>query len=1083
MSTLMRSLEKQDDQQLLRLFVRESDGLAFNYFVGRHAGLVNSIVGSRIPDSDLAKDVAQQVFILAAKKAGSLLDHPTISGWLSRTAVLKAKKMMRREINRKKREASYSEKIEILDQRFSEEEYDMVQQAIGDLSGEYRSAILLRFQGGKSFEEIGQMMGKTPGAAQRLISRAVSKLRGLVQERSGQAGAGAASFVAFLSICFSPKGSAAELGKSAILTEEFIQEVSRISAGSPGLWGKFSSMMGLKQICLLLAAFLAVVGLFVNHEKSREQDPEQEAANLRESLNLSFGRQVPDERLRILRATRLEGRSLAEKMTDLYLADDGEAVVEIQFRLKGRSAKELEALLEGVGDFPGEGPAVRVLRSLIIDELMAFIPRETTKLALSMRLVVEGAQALSYWAKSEPSQALEWYMEQEAKGEVWERRLWAAHDGSWLGLKRKNGGKGVFTPERVVGGNSSNRKLIDSVTFLTGHLFYGLAEGDFEQALGALAIIPESELDGAYHGISAYCWNHEQHDLFESLIEQIPGKEKRAEVAINYGSFVKSRWSGFNASFSAYYDILKRGGVEEGDLRQAMGRAAMKAAPENQDFVGSWMLDHLLGTTDGMSLFGQVFTAWVAGNVYATADWMERLENDENVNQLALQFVRAAGEGRLRIPKESAEMIASAISDPQLRELAQKAVDTGDFDPNLRPIIPPVVVRYELGDDIHGGVVMEVPQAGQAVPTRDEIAKRQEEYPDLISLDVPEPVELSFSGPSHDGLPPDRADLSEFVQGLLEEYREEREKADVWKGSRLQQTLAGERVSGKLWSLSPRDLRRVVEEIEKDASGKMEFSGEAKVKKEIVSIHFESYFDGDAALLGMRALNIWAQKDSDSAIAWALGRRLQFSPNRNLMTEIALALVDQDIEKAVRVAQATPPQGAGRDPLEVIAGARMDFGSLEKLIKIALEFPQARRQNVLYAAGKGLLYQRGFESAQNFYLGLDDHPLEINMFLLGITASSFDRLSEVKADWLIEVSPDGWETANARNLIRRWMSEDYIAAANWLNARDPGLVKDYGVLQFVHDLRGFAPEMAKEWATVIRDPDVKQKAKNLLTQQ
>lgn len=233
----MRLLFEDNDRDLLTSFVKRGDADAFELLVARHSALVLGLVRSRVSDCGIEKDVAQQVFILLAKKADSLLDHPSITGWISRTAVLECKKMMRREANLKKRESAYVEKVEIQDRRFSEEEFGLVHQVLGELPEDYQKAILLRYHDQKSFEEISEIVGRSPGAAQRLISRALTKLRDLVKGSPDQSGIGAAKFSALLTLSCAPKGSAAVLGAKAILTKSFLVKAFQIATVKSGLLG------------------------------------------------------------------------------------------------------------------------------------------------------------------------------------------------------------------------------------------------------------------------------------------------------------------------------------------------------------------------------------------------------------------------------------------------------------------------------------------------------------------------------------------------------------------------------------------------------------------------------------------------------------------------------------------------------------------------------------------------------------------------------------------------------------------------------------------------------------------------------
>jgi RNA polymerase sigma-70 factor (ECF subfamily) len=57
------------------------------------------------------------------------------------------------------------------------EEEDAVRRAVDGLPDDYRRAIALRYQEGRSFEEIGAELGLSPNAARKLLVRAVERVR------------------------------------------------------------------------------------------------------------------------------------------------------------------------------------------------------------------------------------------------------------------------------------------------------------------------------------------------------------------------------------------------------------------------------------------------------------------------------------------------------------------------------------------------------------------------------------------------------------------------------------------------------------------------------------------------------------------------------------------------------------------------------------------------------------------------------------------------------------------------------------------------------------------------------------------
>src|ERR1035441_2158567 len=75
-----------DDLTLLREYARRNSETAFAALVSRHINLVYSVALRQVRDAHLAEEVTQVVFIILARKAGSLGSRTIVSGLLCRTA-------------------------------------------------------------------------------------------------------------------------------------------------------------------------------------------------------------------------------------------------------------------------------------------------------------------------------------------------------------------------------------------------------------------------------------------------------------------------------------------------------------------------------------------------------------------------------------------------------------------------------------------------------------------------------------------------------------------------------------------------------------------------------------------------------------------------------------------------------------------------------------------------------------------------------------------------------------------------------------------------------------------------------------
>src|ERR1039457_73461 len=93
-----------NDHELLTQYARTASEAAFANLVARYVDLVYSAALRFTGNAHHAQEITQAVFIILARKAGSLRRSTVLSGWLYQTARLTAANFVKGEIRRQRRE-------------------------------------------------------------------------------------------------------------------------------------------------------------------------------------------------------------------------------------------------------------------------------------------------------------------------------------------------------------------------------------------------------------------------------------------------------------------------------------------------------------------------------------------------------------------------------------------------------------------------------------------------------------------------------------------------------------------------------------------------------------------------------------------------------------------------------------------------------------------------------------------------------------------------------------------------------------------------------------------------------------------
>src|SRR5262245_45517724 len=145
-----------DDCHLLRAWVEHRDEGAFRALVDRHLNLVYSVARRLVADEQLAEDVAQGTFIVLARTAPSLVRIKALPVWLYHTTRYAAAQAIRAEARRADRHRRFADMQLTETGSFWELVAPHLESALAQLRAKDREALVLRFMGELTIEQVGK---------------------------------------------------------------------------------------------------------------------------------------------------------------------------------------------------------------------------------------------------------------------------------------------------------------------------------------------------------------------------------------------------------------------------------------------------------------------------------------------------------------------------------------------------------------------------------------------------------------------------------------------------------------------------------------------------------------------------------------------------------------------------------------------------------------------------------------------------------------------------------------------------------------------------------------------------------------
>ncbi|HEX5398491.1 MAG TPA: sigma-70 family RNA polymerase sigma factor [Verrucomicrobiae bacterium] len=270
-------MNEKSDTQLLRDYARRGSEAAFREIVTRHTDFVYSAALRQVDSSDLAADIAQQIFVDLARRAKPLGDRlaaeASLAGWLHRATRYAALNHLRDTRRRLANERQAMEQL--LTNSESPADWEQIRpaldEALDSLGDEDREALLLRYFKNQDFRAVGFALGISDDAAQKRVSRAVEKLREFFSKQKITIGAsGLAVLISANAVQSSPVGLAAAISTAAVFAGTTTATSTAIAAT------KTIAMTTLQKTIIGAALATAVgTGVFEAHQASQFRDQVQ----------------------------------------------------------------------------------------------------------------------------------------------------------------------------------------------------------------------------------------------------------------------------------------------------------------------------------------------------------------------------------------------------------------------------------------------------------------------------------------------------------------------------------------------------------------------------------------------------------------------------------------------------------------------------------------------------------------------------------------------------------------------------------------------------------------------------------------
>lgn len=177
------------DAELLARYLREGCEASFGALVAAHQRMVLGAAVRRTGDVELARDVAQQVFALLARKAAWLAGRESLAGWLHQAASYLGARAVRSEARARARHEALAREGAGVARDAAH--WTALDESLAALGAKEREALVLHYFEDRSYAEMATALGVSEAAARQRVSRALRGLGARLRRRGIGASAAA----------------------------------------------------------------------------------------------------------------------------------------------------------------------------------------------------------------------------------------------------------------------------------------------------------------------------------------------------------------------------------------------------------------------------------------------------------------------------------------------------------------------------------------------------------------------------------------------------------------------------------------------------------------------------------------------------------------------------------------------------------------------------------------------------------------------------------------------------------------------------------------------------------------------------